>query len=95
MTARPYRYLSILMVLAFVAGILVRSLEQDRRDRERAEKLAAEVRGCVHYVVVRQDGTMECRAMQPRLDFVLPVPMKPSRKIVHTTIAQWKKAQTK
>ncbi len=39
-----YRRLSLLMVLAFLAGVLARSLEQDRRDGEHAEKLAAEVR---------------------------------------------------
>ncbi len=90
-----YRRLSLLIVLAFAAGILVRSLEQDRRDSERAEKLAAEVRGCIHYVVVRQDLTMECRALMPRFDSVLPISEKPSRKLVRTTVAQWKKAQTK
>lgn len=63
-------------VLSFALGVLVRDTAQDWRDQEQARKLAAAVRSCAHYMVVRADGTVECRPMMPRLDLIWPVPNK-------------------
>lgn len=72
------RVFIIPVAVAFAAGVLMRDVAQDRRDQERVDRLAAQVRACPQYVVVSKDGKTECRALMPRFEIFLP--SKPLRR---------------
>lgn len=65
-------------VFSFAGGVLVRDVRQDWLDKARSEAIAAQVRSCPHYVVIRHDGSTDCRALMPIL--ILDYPFKRTKR---------------
>ena len=63
----------IVLVIAFAAGMALRDLLQDSKDKARVELIKEQVRTCEMYVVVDQEGRLECRPMMARFEIESPI----------------------
>jgi hypothetical protein len=61
--------IAVLFASAFALGFFVSAAIHAVHNRELADKVTTLVRSCPQYVVVRLDGSMECRALMPRFSF--------------------------
>ena len=67
------RRLVLVAVLAFGMGVLVRDVRQDWQDKEREDRLRAEVRACAYYVILDEKLNRNCRPLMPRFEVESPI----------------------